>query len=222
MQIQLYLHSTSNLFAQMNNQFSIRLIAENDVQEVLEIYKPYVINTFVSFEYDVPSADEFLLRVQNNISEYPWLICLHGNKIIGYAYASKYRYRTAYQWSCESTVYLLPEYHRKGIAGILYETLFSLLRLQGFFNVYAVISLPNEKSVGFHQSFGFKKIGIYKKVGYKFNKWHDVEWFYFQLQKHIINPQIPKAIQSIENTEKLIQIFKEANKSVRKINPNRK
>lgn len=202
----------------MKNQFSIRLISENDSHEVLNIYKPYVLNTIVSFEYEPPSEDEFLLRIQNNISEYPWLVCLHGHKIIGYSYASKHRYRTAYQWSCESTVYLLTEYHRKGIARILYKTLFSILNIQGYFNVYAGVSLPNEKSVGFHQSVGFRKVGIYEKVGYKFNKWHDVEWFQFQLQKHIVNPTTPKTIQSIMSSEKLIEIFKDANNEVRKIN----
>lgn len=201
----------------MKNQFSIRLISENDSREVLKIYKPYVINTIVSFEYEAPSPDEFLLRIQNNVSEYPWLVCLYGNKIIGYAYASKHRYRTAYQWSCESTVYLLTEYHRKGIARILYKTLFCILKVQGYFNVYAGVSLPNEKSVGFHQSMGFKKVGIYKKTGYKFNKWHDVEWFQFQLQRHIDNPQIPKTMQSIMNTDEFIEVFLEANKSLKKI-----
>ena len=201
----------------MKNHFSIRLISENDAREVLEIYNPYVLNTIVSFEYEPPSEDEFLLRIQNNISEYPWLVCLYGNKIIGYAYASKHRYRTAYQWSCESTVYLLTEYHRKGIALILYKTLFSILKIQGYFNVYAGVSLPNEKSVGFHQSVGFKKVGIYKKVGYKFNKWHDVEWFQFQLQKHSVNPMTPKTIQSMISSEKLIKIFQNANNEIRKI-----
>ncbi len=200
----------------MNNQFSIRLITENDAHEVLEIYKPYVINSIISFEYEAPSLDEFLQRIQNNISEYPWLVCLDDNKIIGYAYASKHRYRIAYQWSCESTVYLLAEYHRKGIAGILYKTLFSLLRLQGFFNVYAGVSLPNEKSVGFHQSFGFKKVGTYKKVGYKFGKWHDVEWLQFQLQRHIVSPTMPKTIGSVVDTEKCRQILEKANKSIKK------
>lgn len=201
----------------MKNQFSIRLISENDAREVLEIYKPYVLNTIVSFEYEAPSPDEFLLRIQNNILEYPWLVCLHGNKIIGYAYATKHRYRTAYQWSCESSVYLLPECHGKGIAKILYEALFSILKTQGYFNVYAGVSLPNKKSVGFHLSFGFKKVGIYKKVGYKFNKWNDVEWFQFQLHDHITNPQTPIAMQSFVNTGNFLQILLEANKAIRKV-----
>ena len=206
----------------MNSQFSIRLISENDAREVLDIYKPFVINTIISFEYEAPSVDEFLQRIQNNILEYPWLVCQHGNKIIGYAYASKHRQRKAYQWSCESTVYLAPEFQNKGIARILYKTLFSILKMQGYFNVYAGISLPNQKSVGFHQSFGFKKIGIYKKTGFKFGKWHDVAWFYFHLKKHIGNPPEPKTIQAVVNTETFKQILEDANKSVKEIDVKKK
>lgn len=206
----------------MNSQFSIRLISENDAREVLDIYKPFVINTIVSFEYEAPSVDEFLKRIQTNILEYPWLVCLHGTKIIGYAYASKHRQRKAYQWSCESTVYLAPEFQHKGIARILYKTLFSILKIQGYFNVYAGISLPNQKSVGFHQSFGFKKVGIYKKTGFKFGKWHDVAWFYFDLKKHIGNPPEPKTIQSFVNTETFKQILGDANRSVKKIKEEKK
>lgn len=215
-------HVTPILFTQMNSQFSIRLISENDAREVLDIYKPFVINTIISFEYEAPSVDEFLQRIQNNILEYPWLVCQHGNKIIGYAYASKHRQRKAYQWSCESTVYLAPEFQNKGIARILYKTLFSILKMQGYFNVYAGISLPNQKSVGFHQSFGFKKIGIYKKTGFKFGKWHDVAWFYFHLEKHIGNPPEPKTIQAVVNTETFKQILEDANKSVKEIDVKKK
>ena len=191
----------------MKQEFLIRMITENDADEVLEIYKPFVLNTIITFEYDVPSREEFLQRIKTATAQYPWLVCLNGNKIIGYSYAGVHRYRSAYQWSCESTVYLLPQFHRKGIARILYETLFSLLRIQGYINVYAGVSLPNEKSVGFHRSLGFREIGIYEKIGFKFGKWHDVEWFQFQLQEHNQNPSPPKTIQSIANTEEFRQIF---------------
>jgi len=201
----------------MKDEFSIRLITENDADKVLEIYKPYVLHTIITFEYATPSNEEFLQRIKNIIAQYPWLVCLYGDKVIGYSYAGLHRYRSAYQWSCESTVYLLPEFHRKGIARILYETLFSILRIQGYFNVYAGVSLPNEKSVGFHQSLGFTKIGIYEKIGYKFGEWHDVEWFQFQLREHQNNPPSPKTIQSIVNTDKLNQIFLSANEEAKKI-----
>ena len=104
----------------MDNKFSIRLITKKDADDVLGIYRPYVLNTIISFEYEAPSLDEFLQRIRTYISEYPWLICLKDEKIVGYAYASKHRDRTAYQWSSDSAVYLSPEFHRKGIARILY------------------------------------------------------------------------------------------------------
>ncbi|MBC8047367.1 MAG: N-acetyltransferase [Fimbriimonadaceae bacterium] len=199
------------------NIFTIRLITESDVSEVLEIYKPYVLNTIISFEYDAPSVEEYLQRIKTITAEYPWLVCSQGNKIIGYAYAGKHRYRTAYQWSPESTVYLSPEVHRKGIARILYETLFSILRLQGYFNVYAGIGLPNEKSVRFHKALGFEEIGIFKKVGYKFGNWHDTQWFQFNLIKHIENPPVPKTIKEIENNSDFKTILILANEQMKNI-----
>ncbi|MEJ7739843.1 MAG: N-acetyltransferase family protein [Chitinophagaceae bacterium] len=201
----------------MDNTFSIRLITESDTSEVLEIYKPYVLNTIISFEYDVPALDEYLQRIKTNIAEYPWLVCLQDNKIIGYAYASKHRYRTAYQWSPESTVYLSHEFHRKGIARILYETLFSMLRLQGYFNVYAGISLPNEKSVGFHKSSGFEEIGVFKKIGYKFGNWHDTHWFQLHLSEHISSPPVPKKMNEVVTSAAFQLILKSANERVKSI-----
>ncbi|HTB26699.1 MAG TPA: GNAT family N-acetyltransferase, partial [Puia sp.] len=139
----------------MADTFTIRLVTENDAKLVLEIYKPYILDTIITFEYEVPTLEEFIRRIKTVSSEYPWLVCLLGNKIVGYAYAGRHRDRTAYQWSVDAAVYLSPAVHRKGIARILYESLFSILRLQGYYNVYAGISLPNEKSTGFHKAMGF-------------------------------------------------------------------
>lgn len=199
----------------MNNNYSIRLITESDAQAVLDIYKPYVLNTIISFEYEVPTLDEYLQRIKTNTEDYPWLVCLYENKIVGYAYASKHRARTAYQWSPESTVYLSPEVHRKGIARALYETLFALLRLQGHFNVYAGIGLPNDKSVGFHKAMGFEEIGVFKKVGYKLGNWHDTHWFQFSLAEHISNPPTPKKLNEVALTPEFQDVLKKANKSVK-------
>ncbi len=88
----------------MEDIYSIRPVAESDAGELLEIYKPYVLNTIITFEYEVPSLNEYLQRIKTNTVDFPWLVCLHGNRIVGYAYASKHRYRTAYQWSPESTI----------------------------------------------------------------------------------------------------------------------
>jgi phosphinothricin acetyltransferase len=201
----------------MNPKYSIRLITEKDAGEVLDIYKPYVLNTIISFEYEVPTLEEFLQRINTNITDYPWLVCLRDNKIIAYAYASRHRYRTAYQWSPESTVYLSPDIHRKGIARILYETLLSLLKLQGHFNVYAVIGLPNEKSVGFHKALGFEEFGIFKKVGYKIGNWHVTHWFHIALAKHFVIPATPKKLNEVVATKEFQTILASANKKLKNI-----
>lgn len=198
----------------MPHSYVIRTAIEGDAQELLNIYSPYVRDTIISFEYEVPSLAEFKQRIITNTEEYPWLVCLYEGKIIGYAYGSKHRYRTAYQWSPESTVYMLPGFHRKGIARVLYETLFNLLRLQGYFNVYAGVALPNDKSVGFHKALGFDELGIFKKVGYKHGNWHDTHWFQLHLFEHALAPLPPKKTAEVENSAEFATIINQANEKL--------
>lgn len=196
----------------MNNKYSIRLITANDASEVLAIYEHYVLNTIISFEYEAPTLEEYTQRIKTNTDDYPWLVCTYEDKIIGYAYASKHRYRTAYQWSPESTIYLANEAHGTGIARILYETLFDLLKLQGHFNVYAGVALPNEKSMRFHKAMCFEDIGIFKKVGYKHGNWHDTHWFQLFLTDHVLNPATPKKLYEVINHTDFQNILAMANK----------
>ena len=201
----------------MNLQYSIRMITESDADEVLSVYKYYVDNTVVSFEYEAPTKDEYIQRIITNTEKYPWLVCLHNNKIIGFAYASTHRYRTAYQWSPESTIYFALGFHTKGIGRIIYETLFLLLKLQGYYNVFAGITLPNEKSVGLHRALGFKEVGIFKNIGYKHGNWHHTHWFQLDLTEHILNPPAPKKLNEVINTSAFQSILATANERVGKI-----
>ncbi len=198
----------------MNNTFVIRLINESDTLDVLEIYKYYVEHSIISFEYEAPSQEEYLQRMRVNTEKYPWLVCLLNNKIIGFAYGSTYRYRTAYQWSPESTIYISPDFHTKGIGRILYKTLFEILKLQGYYNVFAGVALPNQKSIGFHKAMGFEEIGIFKKVGYKHGNWHDTHWFQLSLNEHILEPKNPIELKEILLTEEFSYILKSANKQL--------
>ncbi|GHA31444.1 N-acetyltransferase [Salinimicrobium marinum] len=198
----------------MSDKFSLRLVTEQDVHEVLDIYKPYVQNTIVSFEYDVPTIEEYLQRIKTNTVDYPWLVGLRNKEIIGYAYAGRHRNRTAYQWSPESTIYLSPEVHGKGVARILYDTLFRLLRLQGYCNVYAGIGLPNDRSTRFHRALGFEEIGIFKKVGYKHGNWHDTQWFQLQLNEPVLEPPTPKKLDEVRNSEEFKSVITTANKKL--------
>ncbi len=195
----------------MSTKFEIRLICETDTQSVLDIYKYYVDHTIISFEYNAPTHDEYLQRIKTNTEKYPWLVCLHKNNIIGFAYGSTHRYRTAYQWSPESTIYLAPNFHTKGIGRVLYETLFSLLKLQGYYNVFAGVGLPNDKSVGFHRALGFEEIGVFKNIGYKLGNWHHTHWFQLTLAEHKRNPVTPISLEEVISTKVFLTILESAN-----------
>jgi L-amino acid N-acyltransferase YncA len=201
----------------MENTFEIRLINEADAQAVLTIYKYYVDHTIISFEYEAPTLEEYIQRISVNTEKYPWLVCLNNNKIIGFAYGSTHRYRTAYQWSPESTIYIAPDFHTKGIGKILYKTLFEILKLQGYYNVFAGVALPNQKSIGFHQAMGFEEIGIFKKVGYKHGNWHDTHWFQLSLNEYKPNPTTPQLFKDIVQTNEFTTIMNSANTQLNKL-----
>lgn len=194
----------------MTNNFSIRLISSADAQPTLNIYAPYIQTTVVSFEYEVPALHEWQERIDNITTELPWLVCEHIGEVIGYAYASKHRNRMAYSWSADSAIYVREDFHHKGVARILYQTLFELLQLQGYVNVYAGITMPNAKSEGFHRSMGFEEIGVYKKVGFKFGQWHDTKWFGLRLVE-IAHPLKLKTIQEVTNSDAFKHILQKAN-----------
>ncbi len=185
----------------------IRLATESDSASMLEIYAPFVRATVITFEYEVPTVSEFSTRISNILKKYPWLVCEINDTVVGYAYASKFSERPAYDWSVDSSVYIHPSYHRKKIASALYNCLFELLKLQGFYNVYAGVTLSNKKSESFHESFGFKPVGIYHNVGYKFGQWHDVKWFELTIKEHIISPKRPKTIDEIQGTKEFESII---------------
>lgn len=157
------------------------------------IYAPIVEASAITFEYQVPGVEEFAGRIEAVTQHYPWLVAESNGRIAGYAYAGKFRERAAYQWCCESSVYIHPEYQRQGLARKLYDTLFGLLKEQGMINVYAVITLPNRESVALHSSMGFVETGILHKAGFKLGAWHDVLLMEKLLGPHPDKPENPKA-----------------------------
>ena len=173
----------------MDNPFIIRFATPDDASSVVEIYAHYVIHTTVTFEYDVPSAEEMKNRIMHIIPKYPFLVAFSGNQMVGYAYATEFRHRAAYQWSPECTVYLHQDYTGLGYGYKLYMTLFALLRKQGFYNVFGGVALPNEASVKLHRKCGFRELGQYENIGYKFGRWHTTLWFQLPLNDFDIAPQ---------------------------------
>lgn len=171
---------------------NIRLATPGDGGEILAIYTPYVENTATSFEEGAPSIADFCGRVESIAAKYPYLVWQEGGKIIGYAYASKYRERAAYRFDTEVSVYLLPEYQGRGIALRLYSCLFELLEALGYQNAYAICTNP--KSISFHRRFGFSIIGTHHKTGYKLGAWHDTLWLEKAIGGHPENPAPVKPI----------------------------
>ncbi|WNJ18884.1 N-acetyltransferase family protein [Pontibacter sp. G13] len=152
---------------------SIRLAHREDVSEMLAIYRPIVLETHISFEYEVPSERDFAERVDRTLEKYPWLVLKDGNNLMGYAYASALRGRIAYQWTVETSVYVHPGYRKKGVAVCLYESLLACLREMGYLRAFAIVCLPNDPSVEFHRRMEFRQSGTFPNVGYKFGQWWD-------------------------------------------------
>jgi phosphinothricin acetyltransferase len=163
--------------------YIIRAITPADVNQVLDIYTPFVLNTAITFDYEVPSIEEFTHKIEDITAKYPWIGYFEDDRLLGYAYASRHRQKAAYEWSPESTIYVREGHHGKGIGRILYQELFQQLRKQGYFNVFAGVLIPNEASERLHKSVGFEEIGIFRKIGYKLGKWNDVKWFQMRLQE---------------------------------------
>lgn len=182
-----------NLEYQMENY--IRFIAPSDIQSILNIYGYYIESTAITFETEVPTRSNFSRRVKEISKFYPWLVFDEHNEIKGYAYASPHRQREAYQWSVDVTVYLTNNSQGKGIGTLLYRKLFQILIQQGFYNAYAGIALPNEKSVGLHEKLGFSKVAEYNRVGYKLDKWWNVGWWELNLQSKHNSPTPPRSIE---------------------------
>ena len=176
----------------------IRLASSHDAPMLHAIYVPFVINTPVSFELVPPTEQEMSQRIEQILQTHPWLVCEEQGELLGYAYASQHRTRQAYQWSVDVSAYVHERWRGKGVGKALYTSLFALLRLQGFYNVYAGIALPNPASVALHEAMGMRQVGVYSQVGYKLGVWHDVGWWQQSLQSHNLEPVPPLDLESAQ------------------------
>ena len=167
---------------------------EADAAGLLAIYAPYVKQTAITFEYDVPSKKDFKSRISHTLEKYPYLVAEEDGAILGYAYASTYYGREAYNWAVELSVYVADENRGRGIGKQLYDKLEEILEQQGFVQFLACIALPNDASISFHKKRGYQQVAHFPKIGYKFGCWHDTVW----LQKSLDKPARPiKLIKNI-------------------------
>ena len=166
-----------------------RFATEKDAEEILGIYAPYIEETAITFEYEVPSLPEFSERIADIMKKYPWIIYEEEGKILGYAYGGPEYTRAAYQWTVETSVYLAKEARGKGIGTALYEKILDILKKQNFCVCYVLINDDNEASIKLHEKLGFKQNGYRKNCGYKFGKWHSVVFFEKQLNEFSVPPK---------------------------------
>lgn len=166
-----------------------------DAKQLVEIYKYYVENTDITFEYDTPSVEQFSERIKNTLKKYPYIVAEEESslesvesRIVGYAYAGAFKTRRAYDWSVETSIYVRHGEASNGIGTLLYNELERYLKMMNIINVNACITYPNENSETFHKKFGYKTVAHFTKCGYKFGKWRDMIWMEKMIGEHKDKP----------------------------------
>jgi phosphinothricin acetyltransferase len=167
----------------MAGNLELRVASEADAEAVAAIYAPYVLETVISFEEEPPSADDMAGRIASTLRTHPFLVCAVDDCIAGFAYGGPHSLRSAYRWTASVSVYVERGRHRQGVGRALYLALFDRLGRQGVHALIAGIALPNEKSVGLHESLGFEPQGVCREVGFKFGAWHDVGYWRLGLRQ---------------------------------------
>ena len=168
---------------------NIRTVTPADASQLLRIYAPYVENTSITFEYEVPSVEDFTGRICHTLEKYPYLAAEEGNVILGYAYASAFKERAAYNWSVETSIYVKSGMGHRGIGTALYQALEKVLAMQNICNLCACIAYPNPASISFHEGFGYKTVAHFHASGFKQNEWRDMIWMEKELCPHTIPPR---------------------------------
>lgn len=155
----------------------IRDVLLSDSNQIADIYNYYILNSTVTFEEEIIDSSEMSDRIRKIIPTLPWIIFEENEHILGYAYATPWRARSAYRFSVEISVYVRNNYHKKGIGSILYANLIAQLKSLGAHAIIGGITLPNEASIKLHEKMGFKKVAEFEEVGFKFGKWLSVGYW---------------------------------------------
>ncbi|HEX6602830.1 MAG TPA: GNAT family N-acetyltransferase [Solirubrobacterales bacterium] len=152
-----------------------------DAAACAAIYAPHVEDSVVSFEEEAPDSAEMVARIERYGTSHAWLVAERDGEVVGYAYATAFNERPAYRWSASVSVYIAEDARGQGVGRALYAALFERLRERGFRMACAGVTLPNEASVGLHESFGFEQVGVNREIGWKHGAWRDVGWLQLEL-----------------------------------------
>lgn len=189
----------------MTEGYHIGLATESDAVGITSIYKHFVEQTTVSYEEVAPDAAEMIRRIKAIEKRHVWLVVRKENEVAGYAYASAFRGRQAYNWTCEVSIYMHKDHQRLGLASALYRALHDVLRLQGYQTAYAIMSVPNPASKRFHEAMGYRAFALFENVGFKRGRWNSTQWFQKTLGTYpeevppikAISALDPKAVEAI-------------------------
>lgn len=199
----------------MDLKIRIRPAKPEDAEKLLAIYAPYVEQTAITFEYEVPTVEEFRERIHNTLKKYPYLVAEQGGESVGYAYVGPFHDRPAYDWSVETSIYVDQNKKRMGIGKKLHEALEEELRNRGFLNMNACIAYPAQEdeyltrnSLGFHTHLGFRPVGSFTRCGYKFGRWYNMVWLEKLMGEHPASPAPVRPFPEIrEKAEHLLAQF---------------
>lgn len=161
---------------------------ERDAARILAVYAPYIEKTAITFETEVPSLAEFTRRVAGIGADFPYLVLEIDGGLVGYAYAHRQAERAAYAWNAELSIYLAEDWRGRGLGAPLYRLLEALLTMQGYVNLYGVITASNRASIAMHEKLGYRQIGLHEKTGWKFGQWHDVAWLHKRVGAGVPGP----------------------------------
>ena len=181
---------------------TIRVTEIADAQAICDIYNYYVDNTVVTFVTERQTADDYARKIEHIKERYPFLVAEENGAVIGFCYADRMRPHDAYRWDVELTIYLRADApKRRGTGRALYAAMFRLLKRQGFRNAYAVITVPNEASVGLQEAFGLHRIALFENTGYKRGAWRDVVWMVKELGAFDPEPEPPAPFAALSPDE---------------------
>ncbi len=170
----------------------VRLASAEDAAACAAIYAPYVVETAISFELSPPSPSEMAARISRALDNHAWVVLERDGRIAGYAYGAPLHARGAYRWSCEVSVYVELGRRRTGAGRALYSDLLARLAARGYLMAVAGMTLPNDASAGLHAAMGFEPVGVYRRIGYKHGRWHDVAWTQRALAAQTADPAEPR------------------------------
>ena len=192
------------------NGITIRSAAPKDAAKLLEIYAPYVTDTAVTYEYTVPTPEEFASRISHTLERYPYLVAEEDGEILGYAYAGAFHPRAAYVWDVEMSIYIKKDHKHSGIGRALYEALENILARQNILNVYACIACPEKEdeyltmdSIRFHEHMGYRIAAEFRECAYKFGRWYGMVWMEKRIGKRV---EKPVEVKTFAEVRKLLDL----------------